>query len=126
MIELNLEDKVKFVGHVKNPFAYYSKAKFFVLCSIHEGLPMVLLESLACETPVISFDCLSGPNEIIIDKKNGLLVENQNFLALSKSLNLLIEDKILYENCKSNAKKSVEKFALENIGNQWLDYLQIN
>ena len=124
--ELNLSDKIVFKGQVENPYSYFAQAKFLVLSSLHEGLPMVLLESLACGTPVISFDCLSGPSEIIIDKQNGLLVENQNFNQLKEAINLFHENEILYNYCKKNSKKSIEKFSLENIGNQWLEYLNIN
>ena len=124
--ELNLSDKIIFKGQVENPFVYFANAKFLVLSSLHEGLPMVLLESLACGTPVISFDCLSGPSEIIVNKQNGLLVENQNFNQLKEAINLFHDNETLYNYCKQNSKKSIEKFSLENIGNQWFEYLNIN
>ena len=124
--ELNLSDKIIFKGQVENPYSYFAKAKFLVLSSLHEGLPMVLLESLACGTPVISFDCLSGPSEIIENEQNGLLVENQNFNQLKEAINFFHENDTLYNYCKQNSKNSIEKFSLENIGNQWLEYLNIN
>ena len=69
---------------------------------------------------------MSGPSEIIQDRKNGLLVENQNFEKLTQAMNLMIEDFALYQICKQNAVASVQQFSLENIGNQWLNYLKIN
>ena len=124
--ELNLSDKIIFKGQVENPYSYFAKAKFLVLSSLHEGLPMVLLECLACGTPVISFDCLSGPSEIIENEQNGLLVENQSFDKLIEAINLFYENETLYNYCKQNSKISIEKFSLENIGNQWLEYFNIN
>lgn len=124
--ELHLEDKVLFYGQVDNPFKFYKRARFFVLSSLFEGLPMVILESLSCNTPVVAFDCFSGPSEIITDRENGLLVENQNFEKLTQAMNLMIEDEILYQHCKQNASSSIQKFSLENIGNEWLKYLKIN
>lgn len=123
---LNLENQVVFKGQVSNPFAYFSKAKYLVLSSKFEGLPMVILEALACKTPVIAFDCPSGPSEIIINKKNGLLIENQNFEKLGEGMNEMIVNPSLYEVCKNNSLISVQNFSVENIGKQWLDYLKIN
>lgn len=116
----NQEKNVAFLGNVSNPFAYYSNALFTVMTSKYEGFPMVLLESLACETPVVSYDLKSGPNEIIIPNENGILVENQNKLEMTKAMNEMISNKELYLHCKQNAKSSVERFSLENIGKQWL------
>ncbi|TDD96193.1 glycosyltransferase [Flavobacterium cellulosilyticum] len=121
-----LENMILFKGEVKNPFVYFKKALYTVLSSKNEGFPTVLIESLACETPVISFACHSGPSEIIINNENGILVENQNFAKLTSAMNLMLQDKILYLHCKQNAKTSVERFSIEKIGNQWLELLKIN
>lgn len=121
-----VEDKVRFLGYQNNPVKFVKNARFLVLSSLNEGMPNVILESLACETPVVAFDCLSGPSEIIIDKNNGLLVENQNIEKLTEAMNLFVNDKELYENCKKNALKSIQQFSLENIGKQWLDLMNIS
>lgn len=124
--ERKIEDKVHFLGHQNNPFKYLKKAKFFVLSSLNEGLPNVILESLACETPVIAFDCSSGPKEMIQHRENGLLVENQNVKKLSEAMNLFIEDENLYRYCKQNALQSVQSFSVSVIGKQWLELMKIS
>ena len=124
--DLEISDKVHFLGYQDNPYKYLKKSKFLVLSSKNEGMPNVILEALACEVPVISFDCLSGPSEMIIDKTNGLLVENQNTDKLTEAMNLFLKDQRLYDFCKSNTLDSLEPFLIEKIGKQWLDLMQIN
>ena len=122
----NIEEKVHFLGFQENPYSYLKNAKFFILSSLNEGLPNVILEALACVTPVVSFDCLSGPSEMILDKQNGLLVENQNVQKLTEAMNLFVEDDKLYTFCKENAFQSISHFSIDNIGKQWLDLMKIN
>lgn len=122
--ELGIQDKVIFKGHVSNPFQYYKKAQFLVLSSLNEGLPFVLVESLICGTPLVAFDCNSGPSEIIIPNENGILVEDQNFDKLTQAMNTMVEDEKFYNYCKANAKASVSQFNMEIIGKQWLEVLK--
>ncbi len=122
---LGLQDRVVFAGFQENPYAFMRDALFFVLSSRNEGLPMVLIEALACGTPVVSFDCLTGPSEIVEHGQNGLLVPDQDVPALTAAINTLYNDKTLYNHCKQNTAKSLQKFDLETVGQQWLDYLNI-
>lgn len=121
--ENNIQGFVHLLGYQENPFQYISKARFLVLCSKNEGFPNVVLESLACKTPVISFDCDFGPRDIITNLKNGILVENQNWQKLTEAINLFVSDPVLYQLCKENAFKSIEPFLLEKIGQQWLNLM---
>lgn len=123
--ELNVEQKVIFEGYQNNPFKYMKKAKFMVLSSAYEGFPNVLVECLACGTPIVSYDCVSGPNEIIKHNKNGLLVENQNIEKLSEAINKLNTDEELYQHLKSNSIESVAKFELKSVGENWINTLNL-
>lgn len=117
--KFNVSDLVDFKGFEPNPENYLQDALFTVLTSKYEGLPTVLVESLLMKTPVISFDCETGPNEIIIDRFNGLLIENQNKEKMIEGMNELIINNELYQFLKQNAYKSVEKFQMEAIKKQW-------
>lgn len=117
--QLGLSHEIEFLGFESNPLRYVESAYFTILTSRYEGFPMVIPESLTVGTPVISVDCKSGPNEIIINEHNGLLVENHNPEALANAMDRFYEDKDLYLHCKLNAKESVKPFSKENIGLQW-------
>lgn len=122
--KLNLSDKIVFKGTVQNPFPYYKNAIFYVLSSKNEGLSNAIIESLACETPVVAFDCFSGPREIITNNQNGILVEDQNFDKLIEAMDLMSSDSELYLHCKNNTVKSIAKFSVEIIGKQWEEFIK--
>jgi len=117
--DLNLASSIEFLGYNPNPSAVVKSALLTVLTSRYEGFPRSIIESLALGTPVISVDCKSGPNEIIKNNHNGLLIENYNPDALADAMNRLFEDKNLYLHCKQNSKASVAHFSEENIAKQW-------
>ncbi|RDI05828.1 N-acetylgalactosamine-N,N'-diacetylbacillosaminyl-diphospho-undecaprenol 4-alpha-N-acetylgalactosaminyltransferase [Flavobacterium sp. AG291] len=123
--EMKLDDMIIFPGFKSNPFVFMKHAMFFILSSKKEGLGMVLIESLACGTPVISFDCDAGPSEIIQHRVNGLLIKDQDFDELRNGMNTMVEDEELYISCKQNALISIDKFSIESIGHNWLEFLKI-
>jgi len=88
---LNISDKVDFIGYVRNPVHYYIGARATLLTSVYEGFPNVLIESIFLGTPVLSFDCPSGPNEIIVQGKNGYLIDSYDTEAFAKAMISLIK-----------------------------------
>ncbi len=114
-----LSEHIIFKEFTVNPYPYVKKARFMMLSSRFEGFPMVIPEALSLGIPVISVDCQSGPNEVIKNGYNGLLVENYNEIALAEAMNSFIFDDNLYEDCKKNTKQSVKKFSKQFIAKDW-------
>ncbi len=71
---LRIAEVVDMPGFQRNPYAYMARAHVFVLSSRSEGMPNVLVEAMACGTPVVSTDCPHGPREVLADGKWGKLV----------------------------------------------------
>ncbi|WP_276974634.1 glycosyltransferase [Flavobacterium filum] len=117
--QFQLKNKIHFYGFQSNPYPFMKKAHFLVLCSKNEGYPTVLTETLACGTPVISFECASGPSEIIEHNENGLLVENQNFEVLNEAMMQFIQNPELYAKCKKNTQNQKDLHSFEQFIKNW-------
>lgn len=92
--KLDIADDVSMPGFVANPYAYMSKANAFVLSSLWEGLPTVLIEAMACGCPVISTNCPSGPKEILEGGKYGELVNVGDVQALSQAMSNVLDSPV--------------------------------
>lgn len=109
--DLGIEHRVDFEGFQKDMIPYYLHAKATVLTSLYEGFPNVLLESIGLGTPVVAFDCASGPKEIIINDSNGYLVKDKCLIDLNDKLRLALNKKwdpsIILETIKPYYLKSI-------------------
>ena len=90
--ELGLSGDVLMPGFIDNPFPWMKGADLFVFSSIFEGLGGVLIQAMACGTPVISTDCPSGPSEILEDGKWGRLVPVGDVAALAMAIELTLDE----------------------------------
>jgi glycosyltransferase involved in cell wall biosynthesis len=90
--DLGLADDVAMLGYADNPFAYMARASVFVLSSLYEGLPGVLIQALACGCPVVSTDCPSGPREILDHGRFGPLVPVGDDAALARAIEDTLDD----------------------------------
>jgi glycosyltransferase involved in cell wall biosynthesis len=124
VLKLQIEDFVTILPFTKKPYDLISNAKALILTSKVEGFPMVLLEALSLKTPVIAFDCKSGPSEIIFNGRNGLLVEDQNEEQLTLALNKLLLDDTFYNKLKGNVSLGLERFSEKVIIQEWIKLLE--
>ena len=83
---LGLSHVVDMPGFVQNPFGYLSRSSLFVLSSNFEGLPTVVIEALACGTPVVATDCPSGPREILVNGEYGEIVPVGDREGIAKAI----------------------------------------
>lgn len=116
---LKVSEYVRFLGFKINPFAWISKADLFVLSSDYEGFPLVILEAMACGTPVISTDCPSGPGEIITNGKNGILCSSLNENELLEAMLALLGSKELRHKFSSEGRRRAEDFKIEDMVKQY-------
>ncbi|KAF7769383.1 hypothetical protein PUND_a0498 [Pseudoalteromonas undina] len=114
---LGIIDKVEFVGFTENTISYYLHARATLLTSLYEGFPNVLVESITLGTPIVAFDCSSGPSEIVIPHCNGILVENQNLDAFAQAINVLLSDNNLQD--PKVIKKTSNSFSNKTILTDW-------
>jgi len=114
-VKLNVHEAVEFIGFKNNPWAWISKADIFVLSSDYEGFPNVLLESMACKTPIVSTDCLSGPGEIITNGENGLLVPTLDEEGMAAAVNTLLNDKELRRKFSQAGFEGIDEYGINKI-----------
>lgn len=122
--KLGIDKQLVWLPFHSHPQAIVSNAHAVCLTSRFEGFPMVLVESLALGTPVISLDIVSGPSEVIQHEKNGLLVTKRETKAYSNAMVELVKNEKLYRTCQSNARASVDHLRPEQIREQWKNLLQ--
>ncbi|MCP3931083.1 MAG: glycosyltransferase family 4 protein, partial [Bacteroidetes bacterium] len=124
IISHNLEDSVFLLGQVENPVALLKQADIFVFTSYYEGFPNALCEAMAEGLPAISFDCPSGPSDIIDNGKNGILVPNGECDAFVDELVDLVDDPEKRLAIGTEALKIREKLSIDLIMNQWNDLIK--
>ena len=121
--ENNLDQVIYFKGSSSNMTKTFEDYSLYALSSVTECFPMVLLESLAVGLPIVSFDCPNGPRNIISDKEDGLLAENQNLADLAKKILLLIQNQHQRKLFGKNAKQNSLQFSTSVVMKQWVNLL---
>ena len=108
-------NEVIFTGFLENPYVVLSQADIFVLSSHWEGFGNVIIEAMACGVPVISTRCSCGPDEIVTDGVNGLLVPVGDIEAMAEAILKLLEDKPLRKRLAEAGRRRAEDFRVEKM-----------
>lgn len=113
-------ESIFFAGQQKDMDQFYRKASFFCMSSRFEGLPMVLLEAQSYGLPIVSFDCDTGPAEVIKNGENGYLAKVFDIEDFSKKIfNMMTLDSESMQKFVSNSETNIENYRLGKIFLQW-------
>ena len=126
--EFGVEEQVRLPGYVADVGSLYAQADLYVMTSRKEGLPMVLLEAKQYGIPIVSFDILTGPAEVIDDGRNGCLIPEtgdgkKDVQAMAQAIGGLLTDESRYESFARHASDGIEDFLLEPIVEQWQELI---
>jgi glycosyltransferase involved in cell wall biosynthesis len=117
--ELGIAESVDLIGYRENPFKYLARAQLFVLSSLWEGLPGVLVEAMACGAPVVATDCRSGPSEIITNDAEGLLVPTADVEALAEAMLKVLSDATLADRMQGAGRARAQDFHVTKIAREY-------
>lgn len=123
IIAANAEDKIELAGKISDVGQFYGKSSIFAFTSSSEGFPNVIGEAMAAGLPVIAYDCVAGPSDMIDDGINGFLIPLFNQEMFAEKLSLLINDQQLQKQMGESAILSIRKYSPELVGKQYLDFL---
>jgi len=123
-VNYGVSDSIIFAGQQKNMDPFYRQASFFCMSSRFEGLPMVLLEARSYKLPIVSFDCDTGPTEVIKEGRDGFLAINANIHDLSqKVLKMATMNENTFSDFVESSKQASKHFEIKNIINLWVELI---
>lgn len=105
---------------VSNIIDKYVESSIFAMTSHFEGFGMVLIEAMACGLPVISFDCPTGPSNIIKNNEDGFMVDDDDIDGYAQKLCIMIEQENLRKVMGQNARINIQRFSQDIVMKKWV------
>jgi len=115
ILRLKFGDRIILAGAQENVDEYYLKSKVFAFASSSEGFPNVIGEAMSAGLPVVAYNCIAGPSELIQDGMNGFLVPLYESELFRHRLCSLMQDSNLREKLGNEARESVKRFSVNTI-----------
>lgn len=119
-----VNDDIFFLGIQSNPYKYLHNSDIFILPSLIEGLPMSIIEAMACGLPIIATKCKSGIEEILEDGKYGILVNRKDSSALAREMIRLIKKPSLRKKYSELSLQRVQFFDIKKIIKNWVNIIE--
>lgn len=117
--DLGIEDHVEFLGFVKNPYRYMNRADVLAHSSRSEGFGLVLVEALACGTPVVATDCPGGPSDILADGEYGELVAVGDAGGLADAIVRTLQ----YPPDPSRLVERAQHYCIDKVANRYVEVI---
>lgn len=124
--ENHAEDVVTLAGKQADVEAFYLKSKIFAFTSSSEGFPNVIGEAMSAGLPVVAFDCIAGPSEMIKDNYNGFLIPLFDFKQFQEKIEILMDNEDLRISFGKNASTDIKQFSVSSIGEKYLHFILNN
>lgn len=121
--QLGLTKQIELVGATQNVTNYYRKAKIFAFTSSSEGFPNVIGEAMSYGIPVIAYDCVAGPSDLIEDGETGFLIEERNQKAYEQKLNKLMQEPDLRNRLGAKSFEKIKDFDADVIADQFFNFI---
>lgn len=127
---LGLDDKITFINFTDNPYQYMKRADCFLLSSLTEGFPNVLIESMVCGLPIVSVDCKSGPRELLAPTSSldtviasneieiaeyGILCANNCKTSLAIAMKWVLNNKEKVQGYKQKGIEKANEFEIKKV-----------
>lgn len=125
--EINLSGltNIRLVGQKSNVDEYYCTASIFAFTSFSEGFPNALAEAMSYGLPVVSYDCIAGPRDLIDDGSSGFLIGVNDINGLANILERLILNADLRNVIGTNASNRMTKNSDILIAEKWLNFISL-
>jgi GalNAc-alpha-(1->4)-GalNAc-alpha-(1->3)-diNAcBac-PP-undecaprenol alpha-1,4-N-acetyl-D-galactosaminyltransferase len=120
---LGVNSRVELAGNQKDVESYYRRSKIFAFTSSSEGFPNVVGEALSFGLPVVTFDCVAGPSDMVENGVNGYLVDLFDYKVFSEKLEGLMQDQVLRNKMAEHAPLTIKKFEKDVIARQYFDFI---
>ena len=121
---LGLSDCALLAGSNNNALKFVANGAAFALTSDFEGMPNVLLEAMAVGVPCVSTRCPMGPEELIVDGENGVLVSVGSSQEIAEALNKIIENPDFADKISKNAREILYTHNISAVTDEWINYAQ--